>query len=1061
MFTCTPLSDVEYYIESVDESLTDEAAVTAAGEQILAGSGDSPAASSGQKSTTGRKRGDWSGRDRAAYYLDNGTGERPGTWWTNARLQPGQPLPFVMNGTEVDSKDFRNLSMGRDPLTKESIVQHGKKRRVGYDLQFAAPKSVSILWAAGTDIQREKIERAQSQATIFALEYAHKNGLIVTRRGKNGEIKEIPAEIMVAVFQHTTSRPSDPKDTHKPKQGHSRAGDPQLHDHAVLANVCRRADGTTGTLDNFELLRHQQAMGAVYRLALAQGLERELGVTTVKVKRNFRVLGVPQVLEQKFSKRRAAIEAAASKMGIDTEIHREAAANISMATRGSKADMPTRAELRERWDKEMREEGWTRESVWESALAASSIAKDEPKDKQTAFQRALTELTSTESVIEDRRLIGTVLEHHQGRGVTVDHAIEQANAARRSGHLIELTGGVSARTNERFYATPEMIDAEREIVRIALARRGEREFVSRDIVDRAIAGRGTISDEQAALVRHALNRDGVSVVEGSAGTGKSFSLGTAAEAARDVGMRVWVTAPSHQAVSVIAKDTNTDQAQAAVLRSFLNRIADDRHGQAIKLTRNDVVILDEAGMVGTAEMRELLRETARVGAKVILSGDTRQLKPVAPGSPMRLLAETLGAQRIDEIRRQRTDWQRQASRDFAAGDIEKAVRAYDSHGRIVIGEGQELRGRLIGDYLDDVRRNPAGTRMVLARTHNEVRNLNSDLRALLRQEGRIAGDDIEIEALSRGRKPVVGMMALAAGDRIIFGENIKAGQDMIRNNDVAVVRDVCRDNADGQPVVTLVFERGFEVTTRWSDLERLSLAEDNEPDTRPLRVQHAYSVTAHSAQGASVDRAYVLNAAGLDRESLYVGMTRHREDCRLYTDVTRIGLNVRDNRIRRDGVTATISDEGHLEAPDAADRGDVGDAVDRETVVRQIVYEGQQSREKGNAADFVMDRHAWASAPSAQEAVRNDIEMRRVALERIKEAPKSAEERMEALKEAWGNENVPAPDRVAPAEKTMAAVTDGLSAKAAAEAEKVAAEARRRAEAEAARHRAEGMVRGR
>ncbi|WP_323162472.1 AAA family ATPase, partial [Pseudomonas glycinae] len=87
--------------------------------------------------------------------------------------------------------------------------------------------------------------------------------------------------------------------------------------------------------------------------------------------------------------------------------------------------------------------------------------------------------------------------------------------------------------------------------------------------DKAIASKETISEEQAELVRHALSRDGISVVEGSAGTGKSFSLGTAAEAARNANLRVWVTAPSHQAVSVIAKDTDTDQTQAAVLRSFL------------------------------------------------------------------------------------------------------------------------------------------------------------------------------------------------------------------------------------------------------------------------------------------------------------------------------------------------------------------------------------------------------------------------------------------------------------------------------------------------------------
>ncbi|KXV79224.1 hypothetical protein AD953_03015, partial [Acetobacter malorum] len=659
--------------------------------------------------------------------------------------------------------------------------------------------------------------------------------------------------------------------------------------------------------------------------------------------------------------------------------------------------------------------------------------------------------SQTESVIEDRRLIGTILEHFQGRSVSVDEAIYHAKNARNSKQIIELTGNDKNKSRELFFATPEIIDAEREIVRISSKRRDEREFVSKDIIDKAISSKGTISEEQADSVRHALNRNGVSVVEGSAGTGKSFSLGTAAEAARNAGLRVWVTAPSHQATSVIAKDTDTDQTQAAVLRSFLNRISDPEHKQGIRLSRDDVVIVDEAGMVGTKEMNELLRETAKAGAKVILSGDTRQLKPVAPGSPLRLISETIYSSRINEIRRQKVDWQRNASEDFAAGKIERAVTAYAEHDHIVIGTGDDLRGRLIEDYLKDVKRDPTGTRLVLARTHNEVRNLNADLRNLLRQEGRIAGSDIDVEALSRGLKPVAGSLSLAAGDRLIFGENIRASGRMIRNNDVATIKDVCRDNLDGQPVVTLAFDRGFEVTTRWSDLERLSKSKGNEPDTRPLRVQHAYAVTVHSAQGASVDRSYVLNAAGMDKESLYVGMTRHKEDCHLYVDATRIGLNVRDNRIRRDGVSASISAMGQLEAPDALDKDDPGDKVDRDAVIKQIIYEGEQSREKGNAADFSMNRPAWASAPTAELAVQGDIERKKMEIERKREeGPSSLDLESERIDE-W----IFGPDKKDVKEPAPEAKAD---ADADADAEKTAAEARRKAEEEARKRAQEGPV---
>jgi conjugative relaxase-like TrwC/TraI family protein len=1034
MFTCTPLSSVEYYIESVNQELLNQLGLEGT-EPHLNQHGIIPPAS--------RKRGDWSDRDRASYYLDNGTGEKPGVWWTNARVEAGQAYPFVIDGSQVDSKDFRNLAAGRDPLTHDILTQKGKEHRVGYDLQFAAPKSVSVLYAAGDRDQRDIMEDVQQKAVFKALEYIQKNGLIVTRCGKNGKDRQTPAELMAGTFLHTTSR----------------SGDPQIHTHAVLLNVCRRADGTTGTIDNMELLKHQQEIGAIYRLALIEGLERRLGVTAVKDNRNFRILGVSESLEQKFSKRRDDIVAEAREMGIDTASHRDAAENISRNTRGSKDDLPTRAELNERWDREIREEGWTRESIWESALAATADKSARPSDSNTAFECALEQLTSTETVIEDRHLIGTILEHCQGRSMTVDDAIAMAVASRNSERLIELTGNDKAKTRELSYATPEMIDMERQIVRVAIKRKAEGQWVPDDLIEKAIAKRGTISDEQAELVRHALNRDGVAIVEGSAGTGKSFSLGTAAEAARDAGLRVWVTAPTHQAVSVIAKDTDTDQTQSAVLRSFLNRISDPEHRQRIRLTRDDVVIVDEAGMIGTREMNELLRETAKTGAKVILSGDTKQLKPVAPGSPLRLISETIGTERINEIRRQKVEWQRQASQHLAAGEVEQAVNAYASHDRIVIAEGQGLRSMLIEDYLRDVRRDPTGTRLVLARTNNEVKALNADLRNLLRQEGQIVGLDIDVDALSRGQNPKAGSLSLAMGDRLIFGESIRAGASTVRNNDTATVKAVCRDNADGEPVVTLAFDRGFEVTTRWSDLKRLSRSSGNEPDTRPIRVQHSYAVTIHSAQGASVNRSYVLNAAGMDKEALYVGMTRHKEDCHLYTDVTRIGINVRDNRIRRDGVTAQISNQGKLEAPDAQDREGDGDRVNRETVIRQIIYEGQQSRSKGNAADFSVDRMAWAFSRTAHDAVQGDIDRRKVMQERIREEGPSEAQRAENMKDAWAE----TAEKKAKVEKGggLEVKVDDKAAKAEKEAaERMAAEARRRAEEEARKREAgRGMSR--
>ena len=203
MFTCARIADVEYYLAEAEKAAEE---------------GASP-----EK------------RDSAAYYLDNGAGEDTGVWWTVA---PGALVP---NGQPVDPNAFRRLARGVDPVSGKPLVQtNSTKRLAGYDLQFAAPKSVSVLWAAGTPEQRAKMEGIHRRAVQAALEGIREEGLIITRRGKGGAVKEAVANAAVAEFMHTTSR----------------AGDPQLHSHAILLNTCERADGTFGTLDNARILQY-------------------------------------------------------------------------------------------------------------------------------------------------------------------------------------------------------------------------------------------------------------------------------------------------------------------------------------------------------------------------------------------------------------------------------------------------------------------------------------------------------------------------------------------------------------------------------------------------------------------------------------------------------------------------------------------------------------------------------------------------------------------------------------------------------------------------------------
>lgn len=920
MFTCQRISDIEYYLAEADKA-----------------------------AETGT-RGE---RDSAAYYLDNGTGEDKGTWWNPSSQGPGA---LVQRGGEVSPKAFRAMARGLDPRTGEPLIQQTKKERTaGYDCQFAAPKSVSVLWATATPETRAAIEQAHRAAVHRALDFAQSEGLIITRRGKGGKDKEPVADAAVAEFMHTTSR----------------AGDPQLHSHAVLLNVAVRADGTTGGLDNARILQYQGAMGAMYRAELAASLERELGLAISRDARNFKVDGVPDEVTELFSKRRNAIESAAEIDGYNTASDRARAQVASLATRDKKADVPEREELEKRWTREIRSAGWTPKDVWASAKTARSsrdATREEtgadPDETRASAMRAAGEgaiptLENHDAVIERRHLIREVTERMQGVG-SADDAANEVARLEASGVLIKIG---KTEEDEPVYATPAMIATERSLIRGVVARKDEREFVSSARIEAAIAKRGTMSTEQADAVRHALNRDGVSVVEGSAGTGKSFSLGGVAEAARDAGLRVYVVAPSHKAKDVIRQDTATDEDSAKAVQGFLNRVSDPQHKDAITLSRGDCIIVDEAGMVGTRDMEALLRHAQGAGAKVILSGDTRQLQPVSPGGPMAVIAKVIGTQRIAEIRRQSVDWQRAASQDFATGSPDRALEAYDRSGRLHLVEGREASlAALAKDWKADVERNPeAGmakpweARLVVAGRNQDVHALNGVLRGSYREAGRLGGEDVEVQAFTRGQKGQLENLQLAAGDRLIFGESVTVGTSTISNSDTGTLESI---TPGADPVVRVRLDKGDVVEARWSEFVGFREKDAPAADRHP-KVQHAYAVTTHAAQGTTVNRCYAYNAHGMGMESVYVAMTRHREDAAMYVDTSRIADRL---EARQRVNTLSVSNKGQVDARDAEDiEGATPGDIERSDILKAVLHEAKRSEIKLNVSDFVgSDRAKWA-----------------------------------------------------------------------------------------------------
>ena len=427
--TCTRITSVEYY-ESMARQIRREAGLstpdaplddTAAAYAHKAAAGiaaegsaafETAYAAAFDRALATLRRGHTEGRDEVAYYTDNGAGEANGVWWTRgpgtgsdpdpgARIDPFRLCP---DGAEVDGRVLRDLAAGRDPGSLEPLVRAAAngRRSVGYDLQFAAPKSVSVLAAFAGPEDRARILAVHDRAVRRALDYAHAAGLIVTRTGAQGRDRAPVAGVSAAVYRHFTSR----------------AQDPQLHSHAVLLNLCVRSDGSTGSLDNRAILRNAGGIAALYRSELASGLRAELGYEAVRAGRNFEIAGVAEPVLELFSKRRAAIEQAARERGFDTADDRIAAQAAAHGTRARKDRETPLATLEAEWERQLGQAGWARGALFEGVrIAADGIRQERtgaaPERLQNLAEVGLSEALAMQAVVEERALMRQIAESLQ------------------------------------------------------------------------------------------------------------------------------------------------------------------------------------------------------------------------------------------------------------------------------------------------------------------------------------------------------------------------------------------------------------------------------------------------------------------------------------------------------------------------------------------------------------------------------------------------------------------------------------------------------------------------
>ncbi|WP_315729348.1 Ti-type conjugative transfer relaxase TraA [Bradyrhizobium sp. SZCCHNRI1005] len=455
----------------------------------------------------------------------------------------------------------------------------------------------------------------------------------------------------------------------------------------------------------------------------------------------------------------------------------------------------------------------------------------------------LDAITQQQSTFTRRDLAKFAHRHSDG----LDQFNEVLGAMQGAPDLVDL--GKDARGEDRF-TTRGMIEAERRLHRAAeLMAERERHQVRDEDRQAALAraeARGLVlSSEQVDALAHVTDGRGLSVVVGHAGTGKSALLGVAREAWEAAGFEV-----RGVALSGIAAE-NLEGGSGIASRTIASLEHGWEQGRDL-LKSSEVLVIDEAGMVGTRQLERVMSRAAEAGAKVVLVGDPQQLQAIEAGAAFRSIHERHGGAEIGEIRRQREDWQRDATRNLATGKVGHALEAYRANGMVHEAMTREqARGDLIARWDRDRQVSPDRSRIILTHTNDEVRALNEAARGRMRAAGAL-GNEVGV-TVERGAR------SFAGGDRIMFLRNERGLG--VKNGTLGTIELVSAQS------MTVQIDDGRSV--------RFDLKDYN-------RIDHGYAATIHKAQGMTVDRVHVLATPGMDAHSSYVALSRHRDSVDLH-----------------------------------------------------------------------------------------------------------------------------------------------------------------------------------
>lgn len=791
---------------------------------------------------------------------------------------------------------FFALCENINPILGTSLTPKTRDNRItGYDINFHCPKSVSIIHALSKDEHiLEAFERAVTD-TMRDIESDSK-----TRVRKDGAYEDRKTgELVWSEFTHQTARPLE-----------GELPDPHLHSHCFVFNATWDAHEQRIKAGKFrDIKRDMPYYQAAFHKRLADNMVR-LGYKIKNMEHSFEIEGVPKQIIDHFSKRSDEIGRIAKAKGITSKKDLDA---LGARTRGKKQKGLGMHELKKEWLGAIKRINNEISLDENEVIRFSHNAYESKIDPASCIDYMSSHCFERASVIEERQMLGAGYKHALGQ---TEVSIENINDAfEKDKRLIRIKQG------ERYLCTTkDVLKEEKRMVELAKLGRNALPSLYEHPPELTLEG------QQGAAVLHVLTTSNrVSIVRGAAGSGKTTLMKEAVEKIEAKGKKVTVVAPTAQASRGVLKDEGFKDADTVA-----QLLANKKMQEQLK---DQVLWVDEAGLLGTKDMKQLLEIATKQNARLILGGDTKQHASVVRGDALRILNTVGGIKsaEVSKIYRQKTEHYKAAVEDLSKGNIVDGFEKLDKIGFIKPVDPLNPHEDLVNDYMTAIKEKRSV--LVISPTHKQGEKITNEIRLRLRKLGKLGKKEITADKLTnlnlteaqkgdwrnyqkgqviqfnqhakkikRGSSWVVDTAALN-GIHLVNKNGEKQSLPLKQSERFSVFElsqinlskgDMIRITHNGTDQNQKRLDNGMTLeVVAANKFGKLMLRNKLSKATFHLRkdhghISHAHCITSYNSQGKTVDEVLIAQPAATfsasDAKQFYVSVSRGKDRARIYTD---------------------------------------------------------------------------------------------------------------------------------------------------------------------------------